>query len=387
MPENRVHVWVQKFLDRPNLVLQWHDPETGARRSKTAGTADPREAEAVRADLEYELNHGKFQGGSRMTWERFREVFEEEHVAGLRLNTRKFYDKTFDCFEDICRPKQLGGITQRTISAFAAGMRKQPNRLGRIGLAPSSIDTRLHYLHKALAWAEEQDLIAKCPRFPKIQVPKKQPQPIPPESFERLHAKAPDAQMSAYLLCGWLAGLRLSEAALLEREATTEAPYVDWSRNRIVIPAEFGKSKKDDWVPLDPVLRQVLEALPDQGKKLFCFRTRNGQPINPATLSSRVSRLAKKAGVKLTMHSLRKGFGCRYAGKVPAQVLQKLMRHHNISLTMNYYANVDEAVDAAVLGDKRNSSRNTGRPDRNDDGFEIDLSPGYGKSSGNIPVL
>jgi hypothetical protein len=48
------------------------------------------------------------------------------------------------------------------------------------------------------------------------------------------------------------------------------------------------------------------------------------------------------------MHSQRKGFGCRYAGKVPAQVLQKLMRHRNIRTTMDFYANVDDAVEAAV---------------------------------------
>jgi integrase len=57
------------------------------------------------------------------------------------------------------------------------------------------------------------------------------------------------------------------------------------------------------------------------------------------------------------MHSLRKGFGCYYAGKVSAQVLQKLMRHGDIKTTMTYYANVDDAVEAAVA--QRNSSRNT----------------------------
>jgi integrase len=69
----------------------------------------------------------------------------------------------------------------------------------------------------------------------------------------------------------------------------------------------------------------------------------------------KVVRLAKRAGVKLTSHSLRKGFGCRYAGKVPAQVLQRLMRHARISTTMAYYANVDEAVLEAVLGPRRNN--------------------------------
>ena len=37
---------------------QWHDSETGKRKSKTAGTCNPMEAEKARADLEYELNHG-----------------------------------------------------------------------------------------------------------------------------------------------------------------------------------------------------------------------------------------------------------------------------------------------------------------------------------------
>ena len=76
-------------------------------------------------------------------------------------------------------------------------------------------------------------------------------------------------------------------------------------------------------------------------------------------MSDRVVRLARKAGVRLTMHTLRKGFGCRYAGKVPAQVLQKLMRHSNIRITMDYYANVDDAAMQAILGRKRNTSRNT----------------------------
>ena len=77
-----------------------------------------------------------------------------------------------------------------------------------------------------------------------------------------------------------------------------------------------------------------------------------------------MAALARRAGVKLSIHTLRKGFGCRYAGKVPAQVLQRLMRHANIKTTMDYYANVDEAAMEAVLGPRRNSSRNNpGRPE------------------------
>ena len=52
-------------------------------------------------------------------------------------------------------------------------------------------------------------------------------------------------------------------------------------------------------------------------------------------------------------------------GKVSAQVLQKLMRHSDIKITMGYYPNVDDAVMDAVLGISKgqcNSLCNTPKP-------------------------
>jgi integrase len=359
MPEKRVSVWVQQFKDRPHLMLQWLDPESGRRKSKSAGTACPKEAEAARVDLEADLNAGRYQEASRLSWERFRELFEAEYVAGFRPNTRRNHRDTLDCFEQVSNPGTLRGISERTLSQFVAGMRQLPVRGGKVGLAPGTIKVRLEFLHTALAWAVEQKLLPAVPRFPPVKVPEKAPRPVPAESFEKLLAKAPDAMTRAYLLAGWLAGLRRSEAYALEWDETHEAPYLDLARNRVVLPAEYVKAGRDQWVPLDPALRQALEQLPRQGPQVFRFEGPSGRPVTAATVSYRIRRLARKAGVKLTMHTLRKGFGCRYAGRVPAQVLQKLMRHANIKTTMSYYANVDEAVEAAVL-EFRNGQCNSG---------------------------
>src|SRR5262245_58777808 len=100
-PTRRVVVWVQHFGDRPHLVLQWHDPQTGQRKSRSAGTCNPLDAEQARADLEYELNHGLHQQTSRMSWERFREVFEEEYLPGVRPPTRRKYNQVLDLFEEM----------------------------------------------------------------------------------------------------------------------------------------------------------------------------------------------------------------------------------------------------------------------------------------------
>jgi integrase len=361
MSERRVSVWVQRFPDRKNLVLQWTDPDTGRRMSRASGTANRKEAEKLAADLEYELTHGKYQEASRMTWERFRELFEEEYAAGTRPDTRRNYEATFDLFERLCKPGRLRAITERTISLFVAAMRKEPGRrTGSDGMMASTIKVRLQFLHTALAWAFRQKMITAVPGFPTVKVPKTYPQAVPTESVERMLAKSKDdPQMQAYLLSGWLAGLRLNEALALEWERTETAPYLDVGRRRIVFPANFVKAVKDQWLPLDPALQEVLERLPQHGPKVFRFVNSRGEPLRSGAISQRVVSLAKRAGVRLTMKSLRTGFGCRYAGKVPAQVLQRLLRHGNIRTSVEFYTNVDDALEEAVFGPKRNDLRNT----------------------------
>jgi integrase len=360
MSDKRVTVWVQRFADRKHLMLQWLDPDTGKRKSKSAETDDEEAAEKKRADLEYELNHGLHQEPSKMTWEGFRELFEAEYVAGRRRHTRMNYVATFDLFEKLCSPSRLRSITERTVSQFVACMRKEPGRAkGSTSMMPSTIKVRLQFLHTALSWGVEQKLLTAVPKFPVVKVPKKNPQPVPGEAFEKMLAKAPDAQMRAYLLCGWLAGLRLNEALTLEWGQNDKVPWLDFPSNRIWLPAEFVKADRDQWLPLDKELRQALEGLTRRGKKVFCFRDRGGQIMTDSGVSQLVRKLARKAGVRLTMKSLRRGFGCRHAGKVSAHVLQRLMRHANIKTTLDYYANIDDAVEQAILGTERNTSCNS----------------------------
>ncbi len=354
MSDKRIVVWVQRFTDRTNLMLLWNDPG-GRRRSKSAGTADPAEAERKRADLEYELNHGKHLGASRMTWGRFRELFEEEYLPNLRPRSRDKYREMLSIFEETARPGLLRSVNERTLAAFLTGMRQRKVR-GRVGLAPYTMKVYLQMLHKALNYAVEQKLLPECPDFPSVKVPRRKPQPVPEELFERLLAKAPSEEWRVLLLTAWLAGLRAGEVHALRWEAGDEAPYPDYGRGRIVLPAGFVKAGEDQWVPLDRGLQRALEALPKDGPHVFPLVARHGRRMALDTLCSRARRLAARAGVKLSLHPLRRGFGCRHAGRVPAQVLQKLMRHASIQTTMDYYANVDAAVEEAVRGPQVSST-------------------------------
>jgi len=295
-----------------------------------------------------------------MTWERFRELFEAEYLPNCRPKACSEFRTTLDLFERLCNPRTVRSVNERKVSVFTAEMRKLPGRAkGQVNMMASTVKIRLQQLHTVLRWAEDQKLIAACPKFPSVKVPKKWPQPVPAESFEKLLDKA-RGQMRTFLLCGWLAGLRLDEARSLEWEETDKAPWVDFVRDRIWLPAGFVKAVEDQWVPLDPALREALLALPRQGPKVFSLTAwgKGKRVLSLQALSCRIVTLAREAGVRLTMRSLRRGFGCRYAGKVPAQVLQKLMRHANIQTTVGFYANVDAAAEEAVLGDRRNRGRN-----------------------------
>lgn len=354
MPERRVNVWVQRFQDRPTLVLQWLDPETGRRKSKSARTADEGEAEAERADLEYELNHGKYQAPCKLDWESFRQLFEEEYVGGLRERTKEKYQTVLDVFEEIVNPTRLGAITERTVSQFVKGMRLRKRPRGKVGLAGMTIKNYLIALKTALGWAAEQKLLPSVPAFPAIKVSKKKPQPIPADEFDKLFKQAPNELWRAYLLCAWWAGLRLSEARHLRWSKCDRFPWVDFEGDRIVLPAAFVKSDEDQWVPLHPLLRESLAKLPRTGDEAFPFRSRKTRgPLSRNGITNRIILIARKAGVKLSMQRLRKGFGCRVAkqlGKGNAPVLHRLMRHSSMQVTMDYYASVDDALHDVMAG-------------------------------------
>lgn len=358
----RIHVWIQEFAGREHLRLQWIDA-SGKRRTRSAGTSDRQRAEELRCDLEADLNAGRVVEPSKTTWQEFRQAFETEYLPGVRPGTARLYQIALDQLQDCCAPALVRDVDARSLSRFVAWLRERDG-LSSGTFAASTIACRLRYVRASLRWAAKQYTIP-VPAIPAVKVPRRRPQPVPVEHWERLLERVTDPQLRVLLLCCWLAGLRLNEAYELRREETESAPWLNLAAFRIVFPASFVKADEDQWVPLDPVLRAALEALPrHESGRVFHFtdqRRSTDARICAGSLSQRVKRLARRAGVRLTVRALRRGFGCRYAAKVPAQVLQRLMRHSSISVTVQFYANVDQAAEEAVLGcnSQRNSAAKT----------------------------
>ena len=129
-------------------MLQWIDPDTGRRKSRNDRTADEKDVEQTRPGLEYEPNQGTNQEASRITWLRFRELFEAEFAAGRRANTQRNYRVMMDLFQRVSNPNSIRSINERTVSSFVAGLCKFAGYSGG-ALQASSIKARLQYLHTA----------------------------------------------------------------------------------------------------------------------------------------------------------------------------------------------------------------------------------------------
>src|SRR5205814_892211 len=109
-------------------------------------------------------------------------------------------------------------------------------------------------------------------------------------------------------------------------------------RNRIWLPAEFAKAVEDQWVPLDPELAQALKALPRDGEKVFRFISRlTGLPVQTASaVTMRILSLARRAGVRLSMHTLRKGFAHHRLDDT-LSILAEL-GYGGVALTLDYHS-------------------------------------------------
>lgn len=349
MREYEIAVWIQ---DRPcrNLTLEWHDKD-GKRCQKSTKTRDFEEADRKRKDLEYELNHDLYRHPSILSWEDFLTQYRREHLEGLRARTREKAETVFDALAEECSPSKLADIDERLLSDFAAKLRTRPTARNPEGCAPWTIRNYLAVLRAAMNWAREQKIIRACPTFPRIKVPRLRPRAVPSEAFERLFDSLKDPQEKAMVGLGWWAGLRISEAYELRRIATDNFPWVDWASNRLILPAGFVKADEDQWVPLHARVRKLLEAVPaiHESDRYFLFcSSRSGKPFSRASVSGRFSMRAKQAGVRLSHHSLRRGFISRLARDNSAAVTKQIARHSSMDLTMAFYANVDDSLGLAV---------------------------------------
>jgi integrase len=365
-----IRVRVVEFSDRKNYQLQWTDPDTGRKKTKSTDverTGRKKERDdAVKAAGEWEtkLNSGEVVNNHRLTWDQFRERYEREVGSRLAPETQKKNDTAFDLVESVMRPKRLADVTSTAVSAWLHSIQTKDR-----GPATAAIYGRA--LRAAMRWAAEMKLIREAPKFrlPKKQGDMAKGRALCGEEHDRIKAAvskivpAGDAPKWKRLLDGlWWSGLRLGEAIALSWEPAADVAVVLIGGERPVVRfrAAGQKGRRDELWPCPPEFGAMLEAVPEAERTGFVFELpKRGHWKGRATKDSAgrtISSFGEKAGVitgekpedNATAHAYRRAFGTRWSKRVMPPDLMRLMRHRDIETTMRYYV----TADAASLADE-----------------------------------
>ena len=410
MADRTITVWVNRYPDRSTFLLQWIDPGTGKRKTKTSGVRDTgkardrKDAEAKARELEQLLRRGVAAIPSEITWEDFRERYETEHVPSLAKVTGAKVGTICNYVEQHVGPRRLFDLTGEKISQLAARLREEKK-------SESTIKSYLAQLKAMLRWGVGQKLLPECPLIPSIRRAKKsggaspmKGRPITGEEFERMLEAVPgvvgDQAAPAwrhYLRGLWTSGLRLQESLEVywDREDKLHPilPKPGKGLPVLRILAELEKGHSDRLLPIAPEFAVFLLETPEAERTGPVFRLPKQKCRNidaRAEWAGRViSSIGAKAGVIVhkdptdpgkkkfaSAHDLRRAFGSRWAERVMPAVLQQLMRHESIETTLRYYVGLNaertaETCWASIPGARnsyaeafageRNGSRNTPR--------------------------
>lgn len=372
----KVHVVSRR--DRKHLTMRYVCPVTGRAFSRSAGTHLKKEAAKVAAVWEAELREGRYQRAANLGWDEFVDRWQDAKAPNLKASTLQMHHTTFSAFERHMRPKRLADLTTARVDAFAAALRAE-------GLSEASVSRHLEKMRAVANWAVSRELLAKLPSFdmPSKASAKMKGRPITGEEFDRMLAAVPqvviehldpnaseaeidrDPRVVSWrlLLWGlWWSGLRLGEAVALRWDQTPGGVWCVLDGKKSVLAFDTGsqKSNKAELVPLAWQAVELLEPMREDRGYVFSPQRLRGSGTMQRTrhkvglVISKIGAAARvvvnvETGKTASAHDLRRSFGFRWAQKVMPAVLMRLMRHQDISTTMNFYVGHNAMATAAEV--------------------------------------
>ena len=365
-----IKVYVLKLPDRADWVMRYLDPMTNKHVKRTTRTIKKREAERMAAKWEAELQEGRYQKSSLMSWDEFVQEHDKHILSGMKKGTAGAYESSLNVFKRLANPLRLTDITTGRMTAFATKLREQ-------GRSPATVARHLRHLQVIFRWAKRQGYLQTVPS---VEMPKQSKgmrgRPITLEEFERMIVSVPKAvgELAAdsyrfYLQGLWASGLRLEESLTLRWDEAPGAIVVELGGRRpmLRIPAEAEKGGTHRLLPITPEFAELLATIPEDERRgrVFKLLTKVGEPAKPTrhVVGPRVADIGRAAGVVTdqrekkgelvkefaSAHDLRRAFGFRWSRRVMPTILRELMRHESIETTMKYYVGVNAEATADEL--------------------------------------
>ncbi len=165
--------------------------------------------------------------------------------------------------------------------------------------------------------------------------PQQLPKVLGEHELERMFRSVPNLKHKTILLTAFSCGLRVSEV--------TKLRVMDIDMERLQVFIERSKGKKDRYVMLSPVLKDVLSRYVSIYKRSpadYLFEGQEpGKPYSTRSAQTIFNRAIKSAGIhkNVTFHALRHSFATHLLEKgVDIKYIKELLGHFDIKTTERY---------------------------------------------------
>lgn len=341
---------------RPDPRSPWQWGSSGVRTKKEASKRAPSLVAAWLSDKSRVANG----------WEKFRERYESEQLAGLAPKTQEAFRTAANQLDRLCPVRFVEEIDADRLSRFAAklrsdrGTKEKPKRQK----AEATIQAYRDHLMMALNWAVKIKLIAAAPEPPPIvraksESDKSRGRAVTREEAELIVAKLPAivgasraARWAWNLEALWRSGMRIHETFTLTWDVSGMhyLEGIDADRPMLVVSGSHEKGRKNRRIPLTPDFVALLREVPMNQRRgqVFRWQGMKGGDVVQKTVEKRIAAAGVAAKIVVgehadgspryaSAHDFRRAFGLRWATKVMPLVLMEVMRHQSIETTRKYY--------------------------------------------------
>jgi integrase len=227
----------------------------------------------------------------------------------------------------------------------------------KASLAPKTINEHLGLLRKCLSDAREWERPAANPKIKVLRLPKPNFECLTDDEADRIIRAMNARRWRAMVALALHTGLRRGELfGLRWQDIDIENRRLSVRQSIVEGIAGPPKNYRERDVSLDETALSAISLVPRTHE--LVFHRGDGRPLTCSTAQGALARACRRAGLRhIGWHALRHTFASRLAASgVPITVVQGLLGHSTIVMTMRYTHTAPEAYAKAVSALPSNQS-------------------------------